>query len=108
MDRGDVATARVPAGSGGSIGAVAGGSWGVLADSDNQGASWKLIQYLAQPETQVAQFGVYSSLPAVQPAWDDPAIADKALLDAFFTQLQTAQNYPQTPHGCRSPPTSAR
>jgi multiple sugar transport system substrate-binding protein len=90
-----VATAPVPAGAGGSVGAIAGGSWGVLADSDNAEAAWKVIRAISAPETQVAQFEAYSSLPAVESAWDDPAIADQPLLDAFFTQLQNTRTYPQ-------------
>lgn len=91
----NVGTAPVPGGTAGSIGAVAGGSWGVLSGSDNADSSWKLIRYLAEPETQVSQYQANASLPAVQSAWTDPAIADQPLLDAFFTQLQTARNYPQ-------------
>jgi multiple sugar transport system substrate-binding protein len=92
-----VATAVLPGDAGGSVGAIAGGSWGVLADSDNPDASWKLLRHLAEPETQVAQYAAYSSLPAVSSAWDDPAIADQPLLDAFFEQLQTTETYPQVP-----------
>ncbi|WP_454857852.1 extracellular solute-binding protein [Promicromonospora soli] len=90
-----VATAVLPGGAGGNVGAIAGGSWGVLADSDNADASWKLLRHLAEPETQVAQFEAYTSLPAVSSAWDDPAIADQSLLDAWFEQLQNTQTYPQ-------------
>ncbi|GGF28989.1 sugar ABC transporter substrate-binding protein [Subtercola lobariae] len=92
----NVATAPVPAGSAGSIGAVAGGSWGVLSTSKNADSSWKVIRYLSQPDTQVAQFKAYSSLPAVQAAWADPSIADQPLLSAFLTQLKTAKTYPQS------------
>lgn len=92
-----VATAVLPGDAGGSVGAIAGGSWGVLADSDNPDASWKLLRHLAEPETQVAQYAAYSSLPAVSSAWDDPAIADQPLLDAFFEQLQNTETYPQVP-----------
>jgi len=45
--------------------------------------------------TQVAQYKAYSSLPAVISAWDDPAIADHPLLDAFLTQLKNTQAFPQ-------------
>lgn len=90
-----VATATVPGGAGGSVGAIAGGSWGVLADSENQDASWKLLRHLAAPETQVAMYEAYSSLPAVRSAWDDPVIADQPLLDAFFEQLESTETYPQ-------------
>lgn len=90
-----VATVPVPAGAGGNIGAIAGGSWGVLADSDNPEAAWKLIRELSAPATQVAQFEAYASLPAVESAWDDPAIADQPLLTAFFTGLQNTRTFPQ-------------
>jgi len=91
----NVGTATVPAGSAGSIGAIAGGSLGVLADSDNQESAWKVIRYLAESDTQIAQYESYGSLPAVQSSWEDPAIADQPLLDAFFDQLQDTRSYPQ-------------
>jgi multiple sugar transport system substrate-binding protein len=90
-----VATAVLPGDAGGNVGAIAGGSWGVLADSDNPEAAWKLIRELSAPATQVAQFEAYSSLPAVEAAWDDPAIADQPLLTAFFTGLQNTRTFPQ-------------
>lgn len=90
----NVATAPLPAGEGGSTGALAGGSWGVLADSDASDAAWKLIRHMAEEETQLAQYAAYGSMPAVEAAWSDPAIADQPLLDAFFTQLQDARTYP--------------
>ncbi|MFJ8107702.1 extracellular solute-binding protein [Streptomyces sp. NPDC096132] len=90
-----VATAPLPAGSSGSVSFSAGGSWGVLADSGNADASWKLIRHLARPSTQVAQFEAYSSLPAVISAWDDSAIKEQPLLDAFFTQLKNTRAFPR-------------
>lgn len=91
----NVATAPLPAGSSGSKSFSAGGSWGVLAGEGNADAAWKLVRYLAEPGTQVAQYKAYSSLPAVISAWDDPAIADQPLLDAFLTQLKNTQAFPQ-------------
>ncbi|MEV0225734.1 extracellular solute-binding protein [Streptomyces sp. NPDC050704] len=90
-----VATAPLPAGASGSTSFSAGGSWGVLAGSDNSDASWKLVRDLSKPSTQVAQYKAYSSLPAVISAWDDPAIADQPLLDAFLTQLKNTRAFPQ-------------
>ena len=90
-----VATAPLPAGSSGSVSFSAGGSWGVLAGSGNADASWKLVRYIAQPSTQVAQYKAYSSLPAVISAWDDPAIKDQPLLAAFLTQLKNTRTFPQ-------------
>ncbi len=90
-----VATAPLPAGSSGSNSFSAGGSWGVLAGSGNADASWKFVRYLTQPDTQVAQYKAYSSLPAVISAWEDPAIADQPLLDAFLTQLKNTRAFPR-------------
>ncbi|MEU6380751.1 extracellular solute-binding protein [Streptomyces sp. NPDC046909] len=90
-----VATAPLPAGSAGSVSFSAGGSWGVLADSGNPDAAWKLIRHMAKPSTQVAQYKAYGSLPAVISAWDDSAIAGQPLLDAFFTQLKNTRAFPQ-------------
>ncbi|MGN9844506.1 extracellular solute-binding protein [Nonomuraea sp. H19] len=90
-----VATAPLPAGPSGNVSFSAGGSWGVLATSGNATASWKLIRYVSQPSTQVAQYKAYSSLPAVVSAWDDPAIKGQPLLDAFLTQLRNTRAFPQ-------------
>ncbi|WSQ13497.1 extracellular solute-binding protein [Streptomyces sp. NBC_01231] len=90
-----VATAPLPAGSAGGVSFSAGGTWGVLAGAGNADASWKLVRYMAQPSTQVAQFKAYSSLPAVIPAWDDPTIKNQPLLAAFLTQLKKTKAFPQ-------------
>jgi len=90
-----VATTPLPAGSSSSVSFSAGGTWGVLADSGNADASWKLIRHLAKPSTQVAQYKAYGSLPAVISAWKDEAIAGQPLLDAFFTQLKNTRAFPQ-------------
>ncbi|MFE2427953.1 extracellular solute-binding protein [Streptomyces sp. NPDC059373] len=90
-----VATAPLPAGASGSVSFSAGGSWGVLTDSGNADASWKLVRYISKPSTQISQYKAYSSLPAVISAWDDSAIAGQPLLDAFLTQLKNTRAFPQ-------------
>ncbi|GLP70792.1 sugar ABC transporter substrate-binding protein [Streptomyces sp. TUS-ST3] len=90
-----VATAPLPAGASSSVSFSAGGTWGVLAGSGNADAAWKLVRYLAAPSTQVAQYKAYGSLPAVITAWDDSAIKNQPLLDAFFTQLKNTRAFPQ-------------
>jgi multiple sugar transport system substrate-binding protein len=91
----NVATAPLPAGPSGSTTFSAGGTWGVMANSGNADSAWKLIRYLAQPSTQVAQFKAYSSMPAVVSAWEDSAIKGQPLLDAFLTQLKNTRAFPQ-------------
>jgi multiple sugar transport system substrate-binding protein len=90
-----VATAPLPSGSAGNVGPVAGGSWGVLKDSKNSEAAWKVIRFLAQPDTQVAQYKSFGSMPAVVSAWDDPSIADQPLMKVFSDQLKNTKSYPQ-------------
>ncbi|MFJ4200444.1 extracellular solute-binding protein [Streptomyces sviceus] len=90
-----VATAPLPAGASGSVSFSAGGTWGVLADSANTDAAWKLVRYLAKPTTQVAQYKAYGSLPAVISGWDDPAIKGQPLMAAFLAQLKNTRAFPQ-------------
>lgn len=90
-----ISTALLPAGDSGSIGQIAGGSWAVSSTSKNSDSAWKLVREITDTEVQVAQYKANGSLPAVSAAWEDPAIADQPLLDAFFTQLESAQPLPQ-------------
>lgn len=92
-----VATAPLPAGDAGVFGPLGGGGWMVNADSDNADSAWKVVREMAQPETQIAQFQAYGSMPSVQAAWDDPSIADDPLLTAFFDQLKTVEMMPPVP-----------
>lgn len=89
-----IATAVLPAGPDGNTGPLAGGSWGVFSKSANADAAWKTIRFMAQQDTQIAQYQAYGSLPAVVDAWKDPSIADQPLLDAFFTQLSSVKGMP--------------
>ena len=68
----------------------------VFDGSDNAESAWKLVDWLSQPETQVAFYEATGDLPAAQSAWDDPALADDASLETFGTQLETAKAPPVT------------
>lgn len=89
-----VATAPLPAGPGGNVSFSAGGTWGVLAGSRNADASWKLIRHMSRPDTQVAQYRAYGSMPAVVSAWDDPSITNQPLLKAFLAQMKNTRAFP--------------
>lgn len=91
----NLATVPVPAGPAGSFSALGSGSIAVLKDAKNPDAAWKLARYLTKPETQIAWYKAFGSLPAVKSAWDDPAIASNPLLDAEREALQTAVDIPQ-------------
>ncbi len=89
-----VATAVAAAGPDNRTGNLGGGSWVVSKDSQNQAAAWKVVRELAQPETQVALFDAYGSMPAVQSAWESDAISSNSLYDAFFEQLTDVRPMP--------------
>ena len=74
---------------------VGGANLAVFTEAANSEAAWKLVQWLSQPETQVAWYEASGDLPAVQAAWDDPVLADKDSLEAFGEQLRTAKSPPQ-------------
>ncbi|MBO0985590.1 extracellular solute-binding protein [Rathayibacter sp. SD072] len=89
-----IGTAVLPAGPDNASGQLAGGSWGVTASSDNAASAWKVVRATAEQDTQIAQYEAAGSMPAVVDAWQDPAIADQPLLDAFFEQLQNVEPLP--------------
>lgn len=76
---------------------VGGANLGVFADSDNKAAAWAFVEYVSQPEVQAKWYETANALPAVQAAWDDPALADDELLAAFGEQLEDAKAPPSVP-----------
>jgi multiple sugar transport system substrate-binding protein len=77
---------------------VGGGNMAVLSDSDNKAAAWAFVEYVSRPEVQVKWYETVSDLPAIQAAWDDPALADDELLAAFGQQLEDAKSPPAIPN----------
>jgi multiple sugar transport system substrate-binding protein len=73
-----------------------GANLAVFDNSDNATSAWKLVQWLTEPETQVAWYEATGDLPAVQEAWNDDALASSPTLAAFGTQLETAKSVPAT------------
>ncbi|HEX5038933.1 MAG TPA: sugar ABC transporter substrate-binding protein [Candidatus Limnocylindria bacterium] len=73
---------------------VGGGNFAVFNDSDNKAAAWAFVEYLSQPDVQAKWYDTVSDLPAVQAAWEDPALADDPLLSAFGDQLTDAKAPP--------------
>jgi multiple sugar transport system substrate-binding protein len=76
---------------------VGGGNLAVFDQSGNKEAAWAFVEYASRPEVQVKWYETVSDLPAVQAAWDDPALADDELLAAFGEQLQDAKAPPAIP-----------
>jgi multiple sugar transport system substrate-binding protein len=76
---------------------VGGGNLAVFEQSDNKDAGWAFVEYASRPEVQVTWYETVNDLPAVQAAWDDPALADDPLLSAFGEQLDDAKAPPAIP-----------
>lgn len=73
---------------------VGGGNLAVFDQSDNKAAAWAFVEFLSRPEVQVTWYETVNDLPAVQAAWDDPALADDPLLATFGEQLDDAKSPP--------------
>ena len=76
---------------------VGGGNLAVFDQSANKDAGWAFVEYASRPEVQVKWYETVNDLPAVQAAWDDPALADDPLLAAFGEQLADAKAPPAIP-----------
>lgn len=87
------AIAQMPAGVS-STSFLGGANLVVYKESENKDLAWAFVQYLSDPATQVAWYEEVTVLPAVQAAWDDPALADDANLAQFGQQLDSTQAQP--------------
>ncbi|WP_432563607.1 extracellular solute-binding protein [Kineococcus sp. SYSU DK003] len=91
----NIAAYAMPAGPGGtSAGALGGGSLAVLDGGGNASSAWKFVEYMSRPEVQVQWYQTFGNLPAVEAAWDDPAIADDALLAPVRDSLDSTFTTP--------------
>lgn len=76
---------------------IGGGNLVVYKDSKNKDLAWKFVQYLTDPKTQVDWYEDVTDLPAVQAAWDDPALKSDPNVAAFGEQLKSTQAQPAIP-----------
>ncbi len=89
------ALAPFPSGPNGESTSFIGGSnLSVFKDAKNSDAAWKLIQWLSDPETQVAWFDAVSALPSQQAAWEAPSLANDEKVSVFGAQLSSAKAAP--------------
>jgi multiple sugar transport system substrate-binding protein len=87
------AIARMPANDS-STSFLGGANLVVYKESENKDLAWAFVQYLSDPASQVAWYEEVTVLPAVQAAWDDPALADDPNLALFGEQLQDTKSQP--------------
>jgi multiple sugar transport system substrate-binding protein len=76
---------------------VGGSNMVVFKDSQNKEAAWAFLQYLSDPATQVKWYEEATVLPAVQAAWDDPALKDDKDVQMFGEQLSQTKAPPAIP-----------
>ena len=73
---------------------VGGSNLVVYEGSENKDLAWAFVQFLTDPATQVDWYGAATVLPAVQSAWDDPALQDDPNVATFGEQLQDTKAQP--------------
>jgi len=76
---------------------VGGSNLAVFKNTKNRDSSWKFVQWLSDPKTQVKWYGMSTDLPSVKSAWQDPALTGDEKLAVFGKQLETAQAPPSFP-----------
>ncbi len=85
--------AELPAGPGGQGTLQYTNCWGMSADSPNQTAALKLVEYLTAPEQQLAFSAAFGPMPSIASAADDWTAANPKLA-AFLAGAQYAQYLP--------------
>lgn len=73
---------------------VGGSNLAVFKNTQNRDAAWKLVDFLSQEETQIEWYDMTTDLPALQSAWNDPALSADAKLATFGEQLKSAKAPP--------------
>lgn len=84
----------LPAGDGGSISLFAGSNLGVWYNTDQQDASLKLLEYVSQPEQQLAWYDLTGELPTVNAALADDTLNSDPNVKVYTDQLATARVLP--------------
>ncbi|MBP1686406.1 MAG: putative sugar transporter, sugar-binding protein [Deltaproteobacteria bacterium] len=77
---------------------IAGGaSLALFRGGRHKDAAWKVIEYLSQPEQQLAFYRLTGDLPARRSAWRSEALAQNPSTQAFWQQLQHVRSTPKIP-----------
>ncbi|HTY57616.1 MAG TPA: extracellular solute-binding protein, partial [Bacteroidota bacterium] len=91
-------TAPLPGPDGGVGLSLAGGSSLVMfRQSKQKAAVWSLMEYLSEPEQQLAFYRLTGDLPARVETWHDSALAANRYAAAFFVQLNHVRATPKVP-----------
>lgn len=74
-----------------------GASLAIARSSSRKDQAWKLIEFLSEPEQQLAFYRLTGDLPARRSAWLHPDLATAARTQAFKTQLERVVSTPKIP-----------
>jgi len=94
--KGKYAVAPLPAGQS-STSFIGGSNIAVFKDAKNRDGAWKFVQWLSRPDVQVKWYKAVGDLPAVQSAWQEPALSGDTTLTTFGQQLKSAKAPPSFP-----------
>ena len=73
---------------------VGGSNVVVYKNSKNKDAAWAFVKFLSDPKTQALWYTTVTDLPAVQAAWEDPALAADPNVKMFGEQLKDTKAQP--------------
>ena len=84
----------LPAGDGGSVSLFAGSNLGVWFNTDQPNTALDLLEYVSQPDTQLAWYGLTGELPTVNAALEDEELNSDPNVKVYTDQLATAKVLP--------------
>jgi len=84
----------LPAGDGGSVSLFAGSNLGVWFNTDQKDEALDLLEYVSQPEQQLAWYGLTGELPTVNSALSDSELNSDPNVKVYTDQLTTAKVLP--------------
>ncbi|GAA1678694.1 extracellular solute-binding protein [Nonomuraea maheshkhaliensis] len=76
---------------------VGGSDMAVFKKAKNRDAAWTFIKWLSEPQVQAKWYTTVKALPAVQAAWQEPALKTDRQLAVFGEQLKDARTPPPFP-----------
>ncbi|WP_243076385.1 extracellular solute-binding protein [Microbacterium sp. SS28] len=77
---------------------LAGSNLGVWADTDNEDGALQLLDFLSDPETQIAWYELDGQLPTVTAALEDETLMADPLVATYSEQLADARLLPLVPN----------
>lgn len=72
-----------------------GGVWLVPTDAKNADGGWKFAQWMSEKDQQIEWYKIFSNMPALKAAWEDPILADDPVTAAVAKSLENG--YPRPP-----------